>query len=70
MPNCESQAWVVAWISVTSPISPPLTMWANFLGPGDAISGSALARLLLDSFPVVLTLLPAEFDSVRSFFGQ
>ena len=47
-----------------------LTMWVNFLGAGATISGSALARLLLDGFPVVLALLPAEFDSVRSFFGE
>ena len=45
-----------------------LTMWANFLGPGEAMTDSALAQLLLDSFPMVLALLPDEFDSVRSFF--
>ena len=45
-----------------------LTMWVKFLGIGDSISGSALARLLLDGFPVVLGLLPSEFDSVRFFF--
>ncbi|MFH1647445.1 MAG: CvpA family protein [Chloroflexota bacterium] len=45
-----------------------LTMWVKFLGIGDSITGSALARVLLDSFPVVLGLLPSEFDSVRSFF--
>lgn len=45
-----------------------LTMWANFLGPGDAIANSALAQILLDTFPIILALLPAEFDSVRSFF--
>ena len=45
-----------------------LTMWVKFLGPGDTITGSALAGFLLDGFPIVLGLLPAEFDSVRSFF--
>ena len=45
-----------------------LTMWVKFLGIGDSISGSALANFLLDVFPVVLAFLPAEFDSVRSFF--
>jgi membrane protein required for colicin V production len=45
-----------------------LTMWVKFLGIGDAVSGSALANILLDGFPIVLALLPAEFDSVRSFF--
>lgn len=45
-----------------------LSIWVKFLGIGDSITGSALARVLLDSFPFVLGLLPAEFDSVRSFF--
>jgi membrane protein required for colicin V production len=46
-----------------------LTVWVKFLGPGDTIMGSVLAGFLLDGFPVVLGLLPAEFDSVRSFFN-
>jgi membrane protein required for colicin V production len=45
-----------------------LTMWVNFLGIGSTISNSALAKFLLDSFPMALALLPSEFDSVRSFF--
>ena len=45
-----------------------LAIWVKFLGSGDTIEGSALARLLLDRFPMVLALLPAEFDSVRAFF--
>ena len=45
-----------------------LTMWGNFLGSGEAMNNSFMAQLLLDTFPLVLTLLPAEFDSVRSFF--
>ena len=45
-----------------------VTMWVKFLGIGDAISNSAIAGILLDSFPVVMALLPDEFDSVRSFF--
>ena len=45
-----------------------LTMWVKYLGIGDALSNSALANFLLDTFPVVLGLLPSEFDSVRSFF--
>ena len=45
-----------------------LTMWAKFLGAGETITTSALATLLLDRFPMVLALLPAEFDSIRSFF--
>jgi len=45
-----------------------LSMWVKFLGIGESISNSALANLLLDNFPIILGLLPAEFDSVRSFF--
>ena len=45
-----------------------LAMWAKFAGEAGPVNDSALAKLLLDSFPVVLTLLPGEFDSVRSFF--
>lgn len=45
-----------------------LAMWAKFLGVGGAITGSILASILLDHFPLVLALLPAEFDAVRSFF--
>lgn len=45
-----------------------LSIWVKFLGIGETVSDSALANLLLDSFPFVLVLLPAEFDSVRSFF--
>ena len=45
-----------------------LAIWAKFLGAGGAITGSVLAPILLDRFPLVLALLPAEFDAVRSFF--
>lgn len=45
-----------------------LSMWVKFLGIGSTVSESALANLLLDGFPVILALLPAEFDSVRDFF--
>ncbi len=45
-----------------------LATWTKFLGISDPIAESALATFLLDGFPVVLTLLPGEFDSVRSFF--
>jgi membrane protein required for colicin V production len=45
-----------------------LAMWVHFLGMAEAISESAIATMLLDRLPVVLALLPGEFDSVRSFF--
>ena len=45
-----------------------LAIWAKFLGMNEIIAESALAALLLDKFPMVLTLLPSEFDVIRSFF--
>lgn len=45
-----------------------LAIWTKFLGISDPIAESALANFLLDYFPMVLALLPGEFDSVRSFF--
>ncbi|HEY51255.1 MAG TPA: CvpA family protein [Dehalococcoidia bacterium] len=45
-----------------------LAIWTKFLGIAEPIAESALATFLLDGFPMVLALLPDEFDSVRSFF--
>jgi membrane protein required for colicin V production len=45
-----------------------LSIWVHYLGIGDAVAGSALANFLLDKFPIVLGLLPSQFDSVRDFF--
>ena len=45
-----------------------LAIWAKLLGPERLITESGLAMLLLDRFPMVLALLPEEFDAVRSFF--
>lgn len=45
-----------------------LTMWVKFLGAGNTIQDSVMAGFLLNSFPVVLGLLPSDFNSVRSFF--
>ena len=46
-----------------------LTLWIKFTSsPPDAVTDSALASVLLDKFPVVLSMLPDEFDAVRSFF--
>ncbi len=44
-----------------------LAIWANFLGI-EPLTSSGLATLLLDRFPMVLVLLPEEFDAVRPFF--
>jgi membrane protein required for colicin V production len=47
-----------------------LTIWVKYAGISGLLHESALTDLLLDSFPLVLALLPAEFDSIRSFFQQ
>jgi membrane protein required for colicin V production len=46
-----------------------LAMWVHFLGTADVIADSAIATVLLDRLPMVLGLLPSEFDSVRSVFN-
>ncbi len=45
-----------------------LATWVKFLGITDIIRESSLAVILLERFPVVLALLPDEFDAIRSFF--
>jgi len=45
-----------------------LAIWAKFLGAEGPLAESGLATLLLDQFPMVLALLPEEFDAVRPFF--
>ncbi|OGO44346.1 MAG: hypothetical protein A2137_04580 [Chloroflexi bacterium RBG_16_58_8] len=45
-----------------------LTMWIKYLGISSVVEESVLAGVLLNGFPLVLGLLPADFDSVRSFF--
>ena len=45
-----------------------LAIWIKYLGIADPIAESGLARILLDRLPIVLALLPDEFDAVRSFF--
>ena len=45
-----------------------LAIWVKWLGAGDTITESMIAPVLLDKFPMVLGLLPGEFDTIRSFF--
>ncbi len=45
-----------------------LAIWVKWLGAGSTITESAVAALLLDKFPLILGLLPDEFNAVRSFF--
>jgi len=44
-----------------------LALWVKFLGAGEAITDSSLAAIL-SRFPLVLNLLPGEFDSIGSLF--
>jgi membrane protein required for colicin V production len=45
-----------------------LATWEKFFGP-DMLVNSFIAGFLLDKFPLVLGLLPQEFDVVRDFFN-
>jgi len=45
-----------------------LATWVGFLGAGETIIQSIITPVLLEYFPVVLALLPSEFDAVHSFF--
>ncbi|MCL2149569.1 MAG: CvpA family protein [Dehalococcoidia bacterium] len=44
-----------------------LALWAKFFG-GATLESSLFAPFMAAKFPLVLTLLPPEFDSVREFF--
>jgi membrane protein required for colicin V production len=45
-----------------------LAVWVKFIGSGETVTESIVAQILLDRLPLVLALLPDEFDAVRSFF--
>jgi membrane protein required for colicin V production len=45
-----------------------LAAWLHFFEEGAAIQESIVANILIGYFPLVLGLLPEEFDTVRSFF--
>lgn len=45
-----------------------LATWIKFFGIAGTIIESGLAVILLDRLPLVLALLPGEFDAIRSFF--
>lgn len=45
-----------------------LAAWLKFFGSASTITESGLANILLDRLPLVLALLPEEFDSISSFF--
>ena len=45
-----------------------LAILVKYTGGASIVSGSFLGTLLVERFPLVLSLLPAEFDSIREFF--
>jgi uncharacterized membrane protein required for colicin V production len=45
-----------------------LIIFVKYFGIVDVIQESKAAGMLIDAFPVVLALLPKEFDAIRSFF--
>ena len=47
-----------------------LATWIKFFDTATAIEESNLAPVLVDFLPIVLVLLPDEFDAVRSFFQK
>ena len=48
-------------------LSALLATWVKFSG-SDTVTSSAIAGFLLDKFPLILTLLPEDFDAIRDFF--
>ena len=44
-----------------------LATWVKFFGTV-LVTESLIAAVLLDKFPLILALLPEEFDAIRSFF--
>ena len=44
-----------------------LAVWVRFFGTG-LVTESLIAGVLLDKFPLVLALLPSDFDVIRSYF--
>ena len=45
-----------------------LAIWVKWLSVGSTITESVVSAFLLEKFPLILALLPGEFDAIRSFF--
>ncbi len=45
-----------------------LATWLKYLGMNSVITQSQLAKILLDKLPLILSLLPESFGSIRQFF--
>ncbi len=50
-------------------LSAILAIWVKFFGSG-LVTDSFLGKVMLDYFPLILGLLPGEFDAIRDFFQQ
>lgn len=50
-------------------LSAILATWVKFFGSG-LVTDSFLGKVMLDYFPLILGLLPGEFDAIRDFFQQ
>ncbi len=48
-------------------LSAILATWVKFFG-SDLVTESFLGKVMLDYFPLVLGLLPGEFDAIKDFF--
>lgn len=60
---------VAGFFSGAISIAALLTLWVKFTnGIPDPVEASRFANILLDKFPIVLGMLPDEFDAIRSFF--
>lgn len=46
-----------------------LAIWVKFFGTS-LVTESFIANILLDKFPLILGLLPNDFNSIRDFFGE
>ena len=55
--------------SIASVSGAILAVWVQFLGTNDVLSNSMMAAWLLQVFPFILGLLPAEFDVISGFFA-
>ena len=45
-----------------------LTIWIKVADPGDVVSNSKIAVVLLDKLPFIFGLLPSEFNSIQYYF--
>jgi membrane protein required for colicin V production len=59
---------VIGLISGSIFVGAILVIWAKYGGGGNIISGSFLGTFIVDRFPLVMALLPSEFNTIKQFF--